>query len=140
MFQSSKLPLVTRSILYATVGVHLYVVLFLLNSGSAGWMSFYERFGLIPSAFLEGAFWQPLTSIFLHGVQGPMLLMHITFNMIGVVSIGVFLERAIGSLRFAFLYLVSGIAGGLAVVLMTPDLSQPTVGASGALSGLIGAL
>lgn len=136
----SKLPPVTKAVLFANITVHLFVLFQIYQGDSGTFIEIYHKFGLIPSEFMQGAIWQPLTSMFMHGIGGSMTFMHITFNMIGVVSIGLFLERAIGSTRFAVLYFVSGISGGLAVILLSPDLMNPTVGASGALTGLLAAV
>lgn len=91
------------------------------------------RFGLVPADF---AFYQPITSMFLHGG-----LTHILFNMVALWSIGAPIERDIGPWRYAQLYFISGL-GGAAMVMLLPigDPGIPTVGASGAILGLLGAL
>lgn len=82
----------------------------------------------------DGAVWQILTSAFTH-VQ-PL---HIGFNMLALYFLGPMLENVLGRVRFLALYLVSGIAGSAAVMLLSNANGQ-TLGASGCIFGLMGAL
>ncbi len=79
--------------------------------------------------------WRMLTALFVHS-QGS--LFHILFNMVSLFVIGRILERAIGRIRFLALYLLSGLGGSVAVLLLAP--ATPVVGASGAIFGLLGAI
>lgn len=80
----------------------------------------------------DGEWWRMLTSGFLHA--DPM---HLIFNMIGVYFLGQLLEPALGSVRFAALYFASLLAGSFGALLLSPD--SVTIGASGAVFGLLGA-
>ena len=82
---------------------------------------------------LHGEWWRIVTSIFLH--QGWM---HILFNMISLFLFGPELEKLVGKMRFFVIYLLSGVAGGIAT-LLTQDAIYATVGASGAIFGIFGA-
>jgi membrane associated rhomboid family serine protease len=82
----------------------------------------------------DGAWWQLVTSTFTH-VQ-PL---HIGFNMLALYFLGPMLENVLGRWRFLALYLVSGIAGSAAVMLLS-DPDGQTLGASGSIFGLMGAL
>ena len=82
----------------------------------------------------EGAYWQLLTSAFTH-----VEILHIGMNMLALWFLGPSLERALGRARFLAVYLVSALAGSV-VVLWLADASTMTLGASGAVFGLIGAL
>ncbi|MEQ9366257.1 MAG: rhomboid family intramembrane serine protease [Leptospirales bacterium] len=104
-------------------------------AGEAAFVALIQNFGLAPAAFWQGAFWQPLTSMFLHAS-----LLHIFANMLGVWSIGSMLERGIGSGRYLWLYMISGFAGALLVLAADPGATRPTIGASGAVLGLLGAI
>jgi membrane associated rhomboid family serine protease len=85
---------------------------------------------------VDGAYWQLVTSMFSH-VQ-PW---HIGFNMLALWVLGPQLELAVGRVRFLALYLVSGLAGGALVLWLGPEYSLGgTLGASGAIFGLMGAL
>lgn len=82
----------------------------------------------------DGAWWQLLTSAFTH-----VELMHIGFNMLALYFLGPQLEMVLGRLRFLALYLVSGLVGSACVLWLSAPGSQ-TIGASGAIFGLMGAL
>jgi membrane associated rhomboid family serine protease len=81
-----------------------------------------------------GAYWQVLTSTFSH-VQ----VWHIAFNMMALYFLGPQLELILGRVRFLAVYLLSGLAGSTAVMWLSSEHSQ-TLGASGAIFGLMGAL
>jgi membrane associated rhomboid family serine protease len=93
------------------------------------------RFGLIPAAVI-GHFeiWRLATYMFLHGG-----LFHILINMFILWMFGVTIERAWGTKRFLFYYFMTGIAGGLFTVIFQPSSIVPTIGASGAIYGLLAA-
>ena len=82
----------------------------------------------------DGAWWQLLTSTFTH-----VALLHIAFNMFALYILGPQLELVVGRARFLALYLLSGLAGSALVYWAAPEY-QATVGASGAIFGLMGAL
>jgi rhomboid protease GluP len=82
---------------------------------------------------LTGEWWRSLTYMFLHGG-----LMHIAFNMWCLWDLGALCESLYGRWTFAAIYLITGIAGGLASVAWNPGVLS--VGASGAIFGLAGAL
>jgi membrane associated rhomboid family serine protease len=90
---------------------------------------------LIPAAVLQyGQWWRILTGAFLHGG-----LIHIGVNMLSLWFLGRFIEFALGPWRMLVVYMVSLVASGLGVVYFS-DPMVPTVGASGAIFGLFGAL
>ncbi|MGC4109807.1 MAG: rhomboid family intramembrane serine protease [Nocardioides sp.] len=82
----------------------------------------------------DGAWWQPLTSMFAH-----VEVLHIGFNMLALWILGPQLEVILGRLRFTALYLLSGLVGSAGVYLLSPDYT-PSLGASGAIFGLMAAL
>jgi len=85
---------------------------------------------------VEGArhYWHVLSSMFLHGSW-----MHIIMNMWFFWIFGNNVEDSMGRLRFAVFYLMCGTAAALAQVAMDPASAVPVVGASGAISGVMGA-
>ncbi|MDJ0991374.1 MAG: rhomboid family intramembrane serine protease [Desulfobacterales bacterium] len=76
-----------------------------------------------------------LTAMFLHGGTG-----HLLGNMLFLWLFGCMLEPGMGRLRFAGLYLASGVSGNLLFALFNLQSHIPLVGASGAIAGLMGAL
>jgi membrane associated rhomboid family serine protease len=82
----------------------------------------------------QGSWWQVVTSMFAH--VEPW---HIGMNMLALYFLGPMLENVLGRPRFLALYLVSGLAGSAAVMLLS-DPNTPTLGASGAIFGLVGAV
>ncbi|MFZ0862155.1 MAG: rhomboid family intramembrane serine protease [Candidatus Sulfotelmatobacter sp.] len=92
------------------------------------------RFGANFGPFtLSGQWWRLLTYMFLHGG-----LMHIAFNMWCLWDLGALCESLYGRWTYAAIYLITGIAAGLASVGWNPGVLS--VGASGAIFGLAGAL
>jgi membrane associated rhomboid family serine protease len=81
----------------------------------------------------NGEWWRLLSSAFLH--YGPV---HLAFNMFSLYFAGSILEQVIGRWRFLLLYLVSGLAGAAGALYWSPN--SITVGASGAIFGVLGAL
>jgi rhomboid protease GluP len=79
-----------------------------------------------------GEYYRFLTAMFLHGG-----ITHIAFNTFALYSLGFETERIYGSPRFLTTYLLAGLGGGVASYALNPS---PSVGASGAIFGLIGAL
>jgi len=80
----------------------------------------------------QGEWWRLLTTAFLH--YGPI---HLGMNMLALWWIGRPLEAALGPLRYVLLYLVSGLAGSAGALIANP--TAVTVGASGAIFGILGA-
>ena len=81
---------------------------------------------------LAGEYWRLITPIFFHAGW-----LHFFFNMYALYIVGRQIERPLGYARFLMIYFFSGIAGGIASFLFNPSYS---LGASGAIFGLIGAL
>ena len=121
---------------YALIAVNVVVALGTLFSGGgaadAGGGSLLNDGGLSRFHIEQGEYWRLVTSGFLHAG-----LFHLLFNMLGLYILGGLLEPAIGKLQFAILYAVSLLAGAFGALLLEPD--GLTVGASGAIFGLMGA-
>jgi len=83
-------------------------------------------------AIRAGQYWRLVTSMFLHGG-----LLHLALNGWALFQLGALLELLMGSSRMLLIYFGSGIAGSLASAMFT---QKPSVGASGAIFGLLGAL
>jgi membrane associated rhomboid family serine protease len=85
-----------------------------------------------PGGLADGEWWRLLTAAFLHGS-----IIHLGMNMFVLWFIGAPVEQAIGRGRFLALYIVSGLAGSAGALLFDPHAI--TVGASGAIFGILGA-
>jgi membrane associated rhomboid family serine protease len=92
----------------------------------------YQRGALFGPLVADGEWWRIVTAGFLHAG-----IIHIAFNMYFLYFLGQILEPMIGKLRFGLIYAVSLLGGSFAVMVYSPN--SPTVGASGAVFGLMGA-
>jgi rhomboid protease GluP len=88
--------------------------------------------------FIEGEYWRLLTAMFLHGdgtVGGDVL--HLLMNLIALFQLGTLYELMFGTKRFTVIYFVTGLVASIVSLLMPPH--GPSVGASGAIFGIMGA-
>jgi membrane associated rhomboid family serine protease len=127
----------TRSEPRVTVFLIIACVIAFLGSGqfgvgSGGGTSLYRDGALFGPAVADGELWRLVTSGFLHAG-----LIHIGFNMYLLWILGQMLEPDLGSVRFAALYFTSLLFGAFGALLLEPNAL--TVGASGAVFGLMGA-
>ncbi|GGU80807.1 rhomboid family intramembrane serine protease [Streptomyces albospinus] len=128
-----------RLITKILLGINAAVFVAVLASGS-GLVDRLDMLGLAldPSRYqlvgvAHGEWYRLLTAIFLHQ-QIP----HIAFNMLSLWWLGPPLEAALGRLRYITLYLLAGL-GGSALTYLLAAQNQPSLGASGAIFGLLGA-
>ena len=105
----------------------------IMGGGSAQAML---RLGALwPAAVIvQHEYWRMFTAMFLH--DG---ILHIAFNMWALWVVGGYMEVAVGRLKFVVLYLISGLAGSVLVLVAAP-VGSLVVGASGAIFGIFGAL
>jgi membrane associated rhomboid family serine protease len=130
-------PEVTFALIAINVVVFLSEGSFTLSGQPTG--KIYEEGALFGSirgvptlGVAHGQWWRIITSGFMHEN-----LIHIGFNMYVLYVLGQMLEPALGRLRFGTIYAVSLLTGSFGALLVTPH--SPTVGASGAIFGLMGA-
>ncbi len=133
----ATVPRVTYALIAINVAVFLAEGSFTFNSQPTG--KVYEEGALFGSirgiptlGVAHGQWWRIVTSGFMHEN-----LIHIGFNMWVLYYLGMMLEPAIGHLKFGVIYAVSLLTGSFGALLVTPH--SPTVGASGAIFGLMGA-
>ena len=119
-----SLPIVTRSIIAACVGIYALAWL-------TGLLAAEYRWGMSPVDVANGQWWRLLTATFLHAS-----IMHILFNMYALLVLGASLERVLGPARFAAIYFMSALGGSVAALWFS-DLNTISVGASGAIFGLM---
>jgi len=133
-------PLVTVSLVVLNV---LAFFLELSQPSSGALQSFIQAWGVVPREYalardipptIPLPFWSTLiTSMFLHGGW-----LHLGGNMLYLWIFGDNLEKTMGHARFLVFYLVCGVAAGLAHIFFSGASNVPTVGASGAISGVLG--
>jgi len=122
---------------YVLIGINLLLWLGFGLAGDAG-TDVYVHAGLSRVGLADGDVWQVVTAGFLHARLGESYgFLHIFSNMFSLYILGTLLEPAVGRLRFGLIYAVSLLAGSFGALLLTPD--GLTVGASGAIFGLMGA-
>jgi len=128
----TKTPWITHSIVAANVLIHLLVT-WNTNFVISGRVA--RTFGFNPASFGDSSAIPTLvTSMFLHGD-----LVHLLGNMVFLLVFGRRVENQLGRLNFLTFYLTTGISACLAHMFMQPGSSSPLIGASGAISGVLGA-
>jgi membrane associated rhomboid family serine protease len=125
-------PIVTWTLVGINVVVYLITVAQGLGINQPGGSLFF-KWVLYGPYVARGDWWRLITAAFLHGS-----IIHLGLNMLALVWLGGPVEKYIGSLRYLGLYFVSGLAGSAGALIATP--TSPTVGASGAVFGILGAL
>jgi membrane associated rhomboid family serine protease len=133
-------PLVTYGLIALNVVAFLIE---LMQPSEAALQSFIQAWGVVPREYsvardlpptIPLPFWSTLlTSMFLHGGW-----MHLGGNMLYLWIFGDNLEKVMGGVRFLIFYLACGLAASLAHIFFGSGSSIPAVGASGAISGVLG--
>jgi membrane associated rhomboid family serine protease len=143
---SRTAPVVTVALIALNVAAYLYQASLGMDAGAdaaRAAQSFIAEFGVIPCRLtgncpVADQFPHPVvtifTSMFLHGG-----LFHVGGNMLYLWIFGNNVEDTLGHGRFAAFYFASGVAAALAQTLAAPESSVPMIGASGAVSGVLGA-
>ena len=129
-------PIVTVALILANTAVFFYE----LSLEPRLLDALIYQMGMVPASLLQahipgtGGYFTVFTSMFLHG--GPM---HIIGNMLYLWIFGNNVEDSMGHLRFIIFYLIAGLAAAAAHLALNPASTVPTIGASGAVSGVLGA-
>src|SRR5579864_8896178 len=120
----------------ALIGINVLVYLITAVQGSgidSPGGRLFDKAALYGPLVEHGDWWRLITAAFLHAN-----IIHIGFNMFALWVIGRPVENYLGRARYLGLYLVAGLAGSAGALLATPNV--PTVGASGAIFGILGAM
>ena len=131
----SKFPILNMIFIVVNVAVFFSLYLF-----SGNYDEIILNYGLIPNDFVSGnfeRFYTLFTSMFLHGN-----FFHLFGNMIYLYIFGDNVEDALGSGRYLIFYLLCGIIASITHILSLTNPNEyfiPTIGASGAISGVLGA-
>jgi membrane associated rhomboid family serine protease len=122
---------------YALIGSNLLVAVAVFLSGASaisfGGGSLLDALAVSQVGIARGEVWRLVSAGFIHAG-----MLHLAFNMFALYVLGGLLEPAIGKLRFGLIYFVSLLAGSFGALLLTAP-NVPTVGASGAVFGMMGA-
>jgi membrane associated rhomboid family serine protease len=138
---TTRTPIVTVGLIAICVLVYLWQS----SLGPRGAQAVVYGFGFIPAVVFEGASLPPklvrvpaeltlVTSMFLHGG-----FMHLAGNMLYLWVFGNNIEDVCGHFRFVLFYLLCGLVAAFAQALPNPGSEVPMIGASGAISGVLGA-
>ena len=118
------------------IGINVLVFLINLAQGSSltqvSGSLFVKGALYVPGGLDQGEWYRLITAAFLHAS-----MIHLLFNMLVLWFIGAPVEQAIGRGRFLAIYIVSGLAGSAGAIIFSPNVV--TVGASGAIFGILGA-
>jgi len=129
-------PLVTIALILANAAVFFYE----LSLDPRLLESLIYQMGMVPAAVTgsfipgTGGYFTLVTSMFLHGGW-----MHVIGNMLYLWIFGNNIEDSMGHLRFILFYLITGLAAAAAHLAFNAASTVPTIGASGAVSGVLGA-
>ena len=115
------------------IAVNVIVFLFQISLGNHQ-NYFIYNFALIPARFFEFRFYTFFTFMFLHGG-----FMHLFFNMLSLYIFGDNIEDRLGHVKYLIFYLLCGILSGLVHMVFNINSPAPTIGASGAIAGVMGA-
>jgi membrane associated rhomboid family serine protease len=130
---SRRFPVVN----WMLIGVNVLVFLYELSLSPAALDRLTRTWGLVPAQFFAhpAELWVTIfTSMFLHGGW-----FHIISNMWVLFIFGDNVEDRLGGARYLVFYLLSGVAAALLETFILPSSPVPTIGASGAIAGVLGA-
>lgn len=120
---------------YGLIGLNVLIFVYQVSLGTEAGQQFVYDWGAIPARIEAGEGYLTLvTSMFLHGGW-----MHLIGNMLYMWIFADNIEATIGSVKFVVFYLLGGIAAGLCHLYFNAGSPIPAVGASGALSAVMGA-
>jgi membrane associated rhomboid family serine protease len=119
--------------------IAINVVVYLITVSQGGGLSrpggsLFEHSWLTGVQVANGDWWRLVTPMFLHAS-----ILHLAFNMFALWALGRIVEQALGTWRFLLVYFASGLAGSAGALLLSSSFAV-TVGASGAIFGIMGSL
>ena len=126
-----QVPVVTVGLILLNIAIFIYQILLPNEQVNA----FLLRFGAVPASIVQGdQLWSVFSSMFMHGG-----FMHLFGNMLYLWIFGDNIEQLCGHMRFILFYLLCGVFAFLSHFIFAPHSPIPMVGASGAISGVLGA-
>lgn len=137
-YVAEKSPKLTHLLISLMVAVFLLEIFLGYAYGQKAVLALFQAYGFSPSGFLSGDWWTPATSVFLHASPAHLLL-----NMFALYFFGRVVEQQLGWKKMLLIFFVTGMAGDAALSAASLyGLSSPlvpTIGASAAIFGLLGA-
>lgn len=128
--KSSRRPIINYALISACAVI--WIVQFTQSPEMFEWQI--RNFGMVPASIIQGRkLWTLMGSMFMHGGWA-----HFIGNMLYLWIFGDNVEDAFGHIFYPVVYLTCGIAGSLLQVIIAPYSGIPTIGASGAISGIMG--
>lgn len=126
-----RFPFVTVALILINIAVFAYM----LSLGQDRAIRFVSAWAFVPAEFRAGRDLITLvTALFLHGG-----LLHIASNLLFLWIFGDNVEEQIGHVTYLLFYLAAGVTASLSFALIFPNISEPLVGASGAIAGVLAA-
>jgi membrane associated rhomboid family serine protease len=137
--KQKRTPVVTTLLIAVNLGVFAWQVWVMFDRGEKVLAGFVTEHALVPARivahYAEGAQWQTvLTHMFLHGGVA-----HVLSNMWFLWLFGGNVEDRLGKIRYFLFYMLAGVAAAAVQFITEPGAAVPMVGASGAISGVLGA-
>ena len=137
-FRAPALPQRTTTALVTKILIGLNVAVYLVTAVQGAGINnpggkLFGQWALYGPLVANGDWWRLFTSAYLHAS-----LTHIGFNMLALWFVGGPVEEYLGRLRYLMVYVVSGLAGSAGALFQSPH--AVTVGASGAIFGILGSL
>ncbi len=128
----AKNPIITYGLIVINILVFIALNIYSTKSGT-DYNSLLGIFGQKDnSLIINGEYWRFISPMFLHGGKT-----HVALNCLSLYMIGIFVERSFGHFKFAVVYFIAGFCGSIMSFMFS---TSPSVGASGAIFGLMGAL
>lgn len=129
---SGRTPYVTYMLMAANIGIFLSYLGQMEDYRAMN--LFFDQWGMVPARMTSGdGFYTVISSMFLHGG-----ILHLAGNMLFLFLFGDNVEDELGHWKFLGFYLLCGVLAGLTHYALGPDSIVPTVGASGAIAGVMG--
>ena len=129
---SGRVPYITYALMALNIGIFLAYLP--IQDDQRALFQFYDAWAIVPVEISTGRDLHTLiTSMFLHAG-----FMHLAGNMLFLFIFGDNMEDEMGHIPFLMFYLATGIAAGLMQVVAAPGSNIPTIGASGAIAGVMG--
>ncbi len=127
---SGRFPVIT----YLLISLNVLVAFYMLGLSPAGLEEFIYQYSIIPAEIISGQNLVSIfTSMFLHGGFG-----HLLSNMLFLHIFGDNLEDILGHFKFLIFYFFCGLAGAVLQIIFMSNSQVPMLGASGAISGVMG--